>query len=145
MTEDGRKHLEFCQQVINRMGNNSFALKGWSVTLLAAIFALAADKAKVSTIWVAILPVLVFWVLDAYFLGQERLYRSLYNQLRKLDNAQWEVLGERRYSLTPSDFNLQSESLRAVMQRATVAALYGALLASVVIFALILHVLRNCV
>lgn len=145
MTDDGRKHLEFCQQVINRMGNNSFALKGWSVTLLAAIFALAADKAKVSTIWVAILPVLVFWALDAYFLGQERLYRSLYDQLRKLDNTQWEALGERRYSLTPSDFDLQCESLRAVMQRATVAALYGSLLASVVIFGLILHVLRNCV
>ena len=29
------KHLEMIQGVINRMAGNSFALKGWSVTLIA--------------------------------------------------------------------------------------------------------------
>ena len=30
------KHLEMIQAVIVRMGNNSFLLKGWSVTLISA-------------------------------------------------------------------------------------------------------------
>ena len=39
--EDKRKHLELVQGVINRMAGNSFMLKGWAVTLVAGIFALA--------------------------------------------------------------------------------------------------------
>jgi hypothetical protein len=35
-------HLQMIQAVITRMGSNSFLLKGWSVTLVAALFALAA-------------------------------------------------------------------------------------------------------
>jgi len=34
------KHLEFIQQAINRMASNLFLLKGWTVTLIAAMFAL---------------------------------------------------------------------------------------------------------
>lgn len=39
------KHLEMIQAVINRMANNSFMLKGWTVTLVAGIFALASKDA----------------------------------------------------------------------------------------------------
>jgi hypothetical protein len=34
------KHLELIQAVISRMAGNSFLLKGWSVTLAAALLAL---------------------------------------------------------------------------------------------------------
>jgi hypothetical protein len=139
VSEYPRKHLEFTQQVIARMANNSFSLKAWSVTLLAAIFALAADKANTTTLWVAVLPLFVFWILDAYFLGQERLYRALYNKIRGLTDAQWAALGANCYSLTPSDFSLPSESLLKMMLRPTVVLLYGTLLASVIAFALILR------
>ncbi len=40
--ENKIKHLEFIQIVITRMNVNSFFLRGWSVTLVAALFALAA-------------------------------------------------------------------------------------------------------
>jgi hypothetical protein len=33
--ESELKHLEFIQGVIARLANNSFLLKGWSVTLVA--------------------------------------------------------------------------------------------------------------
>ncbi len=36
------KHLEMIQGVVNRMASNSFQLKGWSVVLVSALFALAA-------------------------------------------------------------------------------------------------------
>ena len=39
------KHMEMIQGVINRMASNSFALKGWTVTLVAGIFALASKDA----------------------------------------------------------------------------------------------------
>jgi len=36
--ENKIKHLEMIQGVINRMASNSFALKGWAVTLVSGIF-----------------------------------------------------------------------------------------------------------
>src|SRR5437016_4784148 len=64
------------------MASNSFLLKGWSVTLVAALFALAAKDSDKKYIVVAYFPVLVFWILDAYFLSQERRFRNLYDAVR---------------------------------------------------------------
>jgi hypothetical protein len=44
--ENKLKHLEFIQQAINRMASNLFLLKGWTVTLIAAMFALAAKESR---------------------------------------------------------------------------------------------------
>ncbi len=77
------KHLEFVQAVINRMAGNSFLLKGWSVTLAAALFALSAKDANPKLVAIAYYPVLAFWLLDGYFLSQERLFRALYDKVRK--------------------------------------------------------------
>ena len=83
MREDTIKHLEFIQGAINRMANNCFLLKGWTVTLSAAFFALSAKDANPVFAIVALLPALSFWGLDAYYLRQERLFRALYNDVRK--------------------------------------------------------------
>ena len=79
------KHLEFIQGVINRMANNSFMLKGWAVTLIAGIFALAGKDTDKMYFLVAYIPVIVFWFLDSYYLLQERLYRSLYEKVCNTD------------------------------------------------------------
>ncbi len=73
------KHLEMIQGVINRLGSNSFAVKTWSVGLIAAIFALTAEKTGGQwLLLVALLPIVAFGALDAYYLKQERLFRHLY-------------------------------------------------------------------
>ena len=81
------KHLEFIQGVINRMGYNSFLLKGWSVVLVSALFALAAAGTNQLFIYLAYFPALAFWILDGYFLWQERLFRKLYDKVRIMDEA----------------------------------------------------------
>lgn len=81
--ENKRKHLELVQGVINRMASNSFMLKGWAVTLVAGIFALAGKDTDKLYFLVAYVPIIVFWGLDAYYLLQENLYRSLYDKVRK--------------------------------------------------------------
>lgn len=83
--EDKRKHLELVQGVINRMASNSFMLKGWAVTLVAGIFALAGKGTDKLYFLVAYVPIIIFWGLDAYYLLQERLYRSLYDKVRQTD------------------------------------------------------------
>src|SRR5262249_51602155 len=68
------EHLKFIQAVIVRMGTNSFLLKGWTVTLVAALFAFGAKEADRAFIVIAWVPVLVFAGLDAYFLWRGRLF-----------------------------------------------------------------------
>ena len=43
--ENKRHHLDIIQSAIQRMASNSFALKGWAVTLVAGIFALSSKDA----------------------------------------------------------------------------------------------------
>jgi hypothetical protein len=81
MNEKKLKHLEFIQNIITRMNANSFLIKGWSVTLVCALFALAADKVNLKFVLIAYLPVIVFWALDGFFLSQEKQYRELYKEV----------------------------------------------------------------
>jgi hypothetical protein len=76
------KHLDFIQGVINRMGQCSFLLKGWSVILVSGLFALAAKETNALFVYLAYLPAIAFWILDGYYLYQERLYRGLYDEIR---------------------------------------------------------------
>jgi hypothetical protein len=87
------EHLKLVQGVISRMGQNSFALKGWSVTLVAALMALAVNTQRRSYALLALFPSAVFWGLDAYYLWQERRFRDVYNEV---------CAGKRKtYSLAP--------------------------------------------
>ena len=79
------QHLQMIQDIINRMASNSFMLKGWAVTLVAGIFALASKDTNHLYFLIAYIPVLVFWGLDSYYLLQERLYRELYEKVRVIE------------------------------------------------------------
>ena len=83
--ESKTKHLELIQGVINRLSTNSFLIKGWSVVLVSALFALSAGNSNPAFIFLAYIPVLVFWGLDGYFLWEERKFRKLYDRVRTLD------------------------------------------------------------
>ena len=79
------KHLELIQGVINRLATDSFRMKGWTVILVSALLVLLAREGRVEFTWIGIVPVLVFWGLDSYFLRQERLFRDLYDHVRHLN------------------------------------------------------------
>jgi len=85
--ENKRKHLELIQGVINRLSTNSFLLKGWSVVLVSALFALAAPDSREAFVFLAYVPAVIFWGLDGFFVWQERLYRALYDHVRGLDEG----------------------------------------------------------
>lgn len=75
------------QGTINRMAKNSFELKGWAVTLVAGVFALAAKETNMNFFLIAYIPIIFFWLLDSYYLQQERLFRSLYDSVRRLSES----------------------------------------------------------
>ena len=77
------KHLEFIQGVVNRLASASFQMKGWSVVLVSALLVLGVRANSAGLGIVALIPIFVFWGLDGYFLSQERLFRKLYDVVRK--------------------------------------------------------------
>ncbi len=78
------RHLEMIQGVITRMASNSFALKALAVTLTAGVLAFTGATKSPSPVIVlaALLPVVMFWCLDAQYLRLERLYRRLFDAAR---------------------------------------------------------------
>lgn len=81
--EDHRiKHLEMIQAVIGRLGNDSFLVKGWAVTVAGVFFGFAVNKTDAGLAIVSLLPTALFWGLDTYFLRAERLFRVLYDHVR---------------------------------------------------------------
>lgn len=83
MYEDKKEHLKMIENIITRMANNSFQLKSWTVSLITAILIFVDLKKQVCFIWIIFIPIIVFWVLDAYYLQLERKYRKLYNSVQK--------------------------------------------------------------
>ena len=125
--EDKRKHLDFIQLTITRMGANSFLLKGWTVTIVAAIFALT-DKSRDSRfIYVVLLPTIVFWVLDGYYLSIERLFRKLYDAVANdKDNVP-------RYSMDYSAFSKDDKTwLRATFAKSELLFYVPVMLLSII-------------
>jgi hypothetical protein len=82
------KHLEFIQGVITRMNTNSFQIKSWGITITAALLALYANSNNAKYLLVAIVPNLLFWFLDTYYLQQERKFRGVYNDVAGLTDVE---------------------------------------------------------
>lgn len=87
MSEGKIKHLEFIQSVITRMNSNSFQIKGWTITIVAALLAIYASTKNENFILVSLLPVIVFWLLDSYYLMQERKFCGLFDDVAGVSDA----------------------------------------------------------
>jgi hypothetical protein len=81
------KHLEFIQNVITRMNTNSFLIKGWTITLMSALFALAAKDSNIKFVLVSYVVIPVFLIVDGFFLAIERQFRDLYADVAKKEEA----------------------------------------------------------
>ena len=72
-------HLTMMQGVIQRMAENSRSCKLWCVTLVTATMVLVARTGEPQHALIALVPILLFLVLDAYYLALERAFRNSYN------------------------------------------------------------------
>ena len=106
MTDNTVKHLEFIQDVITRMNTNSFLIKGWMITVVSALFALAAKDADIRYVLVTYIAIPAFWLLDAFYLSQERQYRGLYDDVRMKEDSDFAMdassygIGKNTWSFT---------------------------------------------
>ncbi|MEZ5378226.1 MAG: hypothetical protein R2733_17090 [Acidimicrobiales bacterium] len=83
--EDRRQHLEFIQSVITRMSASSSTAKGWLLPVVTATYGYALTKHADSVALLGVAAVVVFAMLDANYLNQERLFRELYDRVANGD------------------------------------------------------------
>jgi hypothetical protein len=122
------KEIDIIQDIIKRMAFNSFMIKGWAITLVVVALLLKGTQYQV---WIAFIPLVVFWFLDAYFLWQERLYRKLYdwvihNRLRT---------DEHLFDMNAYRFKDQVQSRLRIMFSVTLGWFYGAIAVLVAVYA----------
>ena len=73
--EDDRHYISLLQENINRMASNSANCKTWLVTILAALLAIQVSLQELQGIlWIALIPAILFYLLDSYYLGLERRF-----------------------------------------------------------------------
>jgi hypothetical protein len=130
------KEIEIIQDIIKRMAFNSFIIKGWAITLVVMTLLL---KGTENQIWLAFIPLIVFWFLDAYFLWQERLYRKLYdwvvNNRLKTD--------EYLFDMNAYRFKDKVQSKLRIMFTITLGWFYGSIAILIIIYALIVLITKG--
>lgn len=77
--EDRRKHLDYIQAVVTRMSAASSTTKGWLLPVVTATYGYALTKNIGSVALLGMASVLLFSILDANYLRQEKAYRKLYS------------------------------------------------------------------
>ena len=117
------KEIDLIQSCITRMASNSFLLKGWAVSIVAVVLALAdkaLDPALLSA--VVLIPLVSFWYLDAFFLRTVRMYRAMYKWMIDKRTA-----GDNAflYDLNPHRFAADVGSTLKTMWSITLRWFYG--------------------
>jgi hypothetical protein len=121
MEQDKVKHLEFIQAVIMRMNTNSFQIKGWCITIASALLAIYASTKNELFILISIAPTFVFWLLDSYYLMQERKFRGLYKDVAGISTEPREL---KSYEMRPDLYTEGDYSFFNVFRSGTIATLY---------------------
>lgn len=83
-----QSHLTMLQAIIQRMSSNSASCKTWCVTLVSGLIVVLVNNSKVWALPVILVPILLFFVLDVYYLSLEKRFRDSHNNfIRKLHDG----------------------------------------------------------
>jgi hypothetical protein len=136
------KEIDLIQACITRMANNSFLLKGWAISIIAVVLALA-DKAVAPVLLSSILliPLFSFWYLDAFFLRTERMYRKMYEWVLQKRGAEDTAY---LYDLNPHRFKDDVDSSWTVMWSITLRWFYG-IPTLITLGVIVFRILRDCI
>jgi hypothetical protein len=79
------KQLEMVQAIIARLANYGATLKNYCITLTTAVCGFSVTLKQPLVALLALLPILLFALLDAQFLRNERRFRQLFNRVSAED------------------------------------------------------------
>lgn len=113
------------QSVITRMANQSSTIKGWMITVVAALLSIGAASKRSAIIALALYVVAAMGLLDSYYLAIERKYRALYRSVAAGLAEQW-TMDIEKPGLKDVSSALKSPST-SILYSATFILIFGAL------------------
>lgn len=133
--EAWHKHLEFIRNAVSRMTQNSYLLKGWTITLVAATFAVSLGVTSAWLVGTALLPTVAFAVLDAHYLREERLFRRLYDAVRRDRDKNFHEDKDKveAFSLDTQPYEEDAKKLGEIMLSVSILPFYGSIVVVVVL------------
>ena len=131
------KEIDIIQDIIKRMAFNSFMIKGWAITLVVVTLLLKGTEKY--QVWIAFIPLVVFWFLNAYFLRQERMYIILYDWVinNRLNTE------EHLFDMKTRRFKKEVQSIPRIMFSITLGWFYGPMAILVTFYALMLLIIKG--
>lgn len=79
-------HITMLQRIISRMANNSANCKTWTIMVVTTLLVLIVNQEQYKYIWICAIPIILFYILDCFYLGLERLLIQSQNHfLTQLD------------------------------------------------------------
>ena len=103
------------------MASNSFVLKGWSVTVLGILLTFASENTGSHYILISFPILFFFWVLDGYYLYQEKLFRELYDFIATIKEK------DINFSMKTEPFQKKVDFFKCLFSM-TISLFYGCLL-----------------
>lgn len=137
------KHLDFIQSNITRMNNCSIQMKGWAITIIAALLAVYAATindcgvGKNVFIFIAIAPAALFFFLDSYYLQQERKFRAVYNDVAELNDSESAIV-IRPFEIPLNKYKGWKYCILRAMLSWTEIPLYGIMIAGLIVSGVLL-------
>jgi len=127
-------YFTIIQNVITRMAQNSFLIKAWSVTIVAAIFILTYSVINVIIFAVLLMIIGMFWYLDSYYLKLERLFRRLYNKKVEEYNIESERPKMKLFDMNYKEFIKEEQKLPRIMVSKSEMFFYAPFIIILIIF-----------
>ena len=81
LSESVKDHLTLLQEPISRLSTSAAVFKGFTATIVTGIAALSYKDIELKLLILAFVPIIVFAILDIYYLQLEKRYRGLYNDV----------------------------------------------------------------
>ena len=82
MEEAGIRHLEMIQGVVHRLANQAAWTRRFSLVFVATVTAGAFIAEEPTLAFLSLIAVVAWWLLDAYYLAEERNFRALFDAVR---------------------------------------------------------------
>jgi len=137
-----QKKIDLIQNIITRLASNSFKIKGWTISLIVATFLIQSEKYYS---FLALIPVIGFWILDTYYLKQERLYRAFYSYVIQEEVKQKTIsleLNLNKYTIEIEKWRKQAKGFIKVLFSKTIGVFYGLLSFLVTLYSILLIIVN---
>lgn len=142
MDVDSIKHLDYIQNAISRMADASFKIKGLAITIVSAFIGIYVKTINVNFLWALIFPIVLFWILDSYYLQQERKFRAIYDIL--IDKEHYFGFKIRKFDIPLEKIKGCRYKLFSVMISKTEICFYLGIIISILICCWIITCKANC-